>query len=49
MHLNMNTKRPQKLPIGFRKWAQFTLPVTAKNPGKVSILVLKNIYTSKLH
>ena len=28
---------------------QFTVPVTAKGPGKVGILVLKNIYITKLH
>ena len=29
--------------------AQFTLPVTAINPGKASIPVLKNIYISKMY
>ena len=28
---------------------KFTVPVTAKIPGKVSILVLKNIYITKLY
>ena len=49
--INRNTKQPEKLPIMgcINELKLRTLPVTAKTPGKVSILVLKNIYTSKLY
>ena len=37
---SINIKQPEKLRIGFMyEQAKFTLPVTAKIPGKVSILV----------
>ena len=41
--------KAEKLHIRFMYELKFTVPVTAKSPGKVSILVFKNIYITKLY
>ena len=46
--LSVNIKQPEKLHIRFINELKFTVQLP-KSPGKVSILVLKNIYITKLY